>query len=64
MAQKWRDMSFIGNFAAAAESFGKDHLGAAWGVAGIPFQNTKDREMFLAAVISLPHNEVVGEEGI
>ena len=59
----WRDLSFIGNFAAAADSFGPDQLGAAWGVAGLPFKSRQDRELLLAALVSIPRADVPPSQG-
>lgn len=53
---KWNDMSFIGNFAAAADALGVDGLGIAWGVASIPFSTAREREEFLNALVMMPRN--------
>lgn len=53
---KWDEMSFIGNFAAAADALGQDGLGIAWGVAKIPFESVQDRERFLNALVMMPRN--------
>lgn len=55
-AQKWDELSFVGNFAAAADALGKDGLGVAWGIAGIPFSSLKDRERFLNALVMMPRD--------
>jgi hypothetical protein len=55
----WQELSFVGNFAAAADAFGLNNLGAAWGVAGIPFQSIAEREKFLNALVMIPRSEAV-----
>jgi hypothetical protein len=54
--QTWDEMSFLGNFAAAADALGQDGLGVAWGVAGIPFSSLKERERFLNALVMMPRS--------
>lgn len=54
--QTWDEMSFLGNFNAAADALGPDGLGVAWGIASIPFSSLKDRERFLNALVMMPRN--------
>jgi hypothetical protein len=55
-AATWDELSFLGNFSAAADAFGEDGLGVAWGIAGIPFSSLKERERFLNALVMMPRN--------
>jgi hypothetical protein len=55
-AKTWDELSFLGNFSAAADAFGPDGLGVAWGVASIPFSSLRDREMFLNALVMMPRD--------
>ena len=50
----WEDLSFIGNFAAAADALGIDGIGIAWGVAHGPFSDIKDGERFINALVMMP----------
>jgi hypothetical protein len=54
--QTWDEMSFLGNFAAAADALGQDGIGVAWGIAAIPFSTMKDRERFLNALVMMPRD--------
>lgn len=54
--QRWDELSFLGNFSAAADALGPDGLGIAFGVASIPFSSLKDRERFLNALVMMPRN--------
>lgn len=56
MADRWEELSFIGNFAAFADALGTDGLGIAWGAANIPFPSIGEREKFINALVMMPRN--------
>jgi hypothetical protein len=55
--QPWQEGTFYDNLAAASDALGFENIGIAWGLAGIHYQSTADREQLLHALTRVPPNE-------
>ena len=57
MAGQWQQGSFLDHFTAAVSALGHENIGAAWGLASIPWQSEEDRSQFLNALTQVPWDQ-------
>jgi hypothetical protein len=50
--------SFLDNLTAAASALGHENVGAAWGLASIPWASQEDRDGFLSALTQVPWDQM------
>ena len=55
---QWIPGSFLDNFAAAADHLGYENIGAAWGLASIPWPSAAERDGFLNTLTKVPWDQI------
>ena len=55
---QWQAGSFLDHFTAAVSALGHENIGAAWGLASIPWQSEADRTGFLNALTQVPWDQM------